>query len=159
MDCDISNVENSFFLPAKPELTTPLSNHIKVIVEDYHSLYLEAFSMLLRINGFNVIGQAHNGTQLMESINPNELPDIAIINYKTSKRESLNAAHLIKQHYPVIKVIINTQFNYNIPVDEMKRIGIEGWIIKANHDTSQIIKALHLVYNGQDYFPENCPVL
>ena len=136
-----------------------MPNEIKVMVEDYHCLYLEAFVMFLLHNGFTVIGQAHNGIELMESINPLELPDIVIINYKTSKPESLNPARLIKKLHPGIKVIINTQFNYRIPFEEMKEIGIEGLLIKAKHDSPQIIKILHSVYAGDISYTDSTFIL
>ena len=132
-----------------------MPNEIRVMVEDYHCLYLEAFVMFLLHNGFDIVGQANDGIKLIESINPLELPDIVIINYKISKPESLNAARLIKQHHPAIKVIINTQFDYRIPFEEMKEIGIEGLLIKAKHDSPQIIKILYSVYAGEITYTES----
>jgi hypothetical protein len=47
-----------------------MPNEIKVMVEDNHCLYLEAFVMFLLHNGFNVIGQANNGMELLELLVP-----------------------------------------------------------------------------------------
>jgi DNA-binding NarL/FixJ family response regulator len=132
---------------------------IKIIVADCHTDYIEVFIKLLRNSGFNVVGQVPNGAQLIEAINPGNMPDIVVIQYKTSKPETLNAAIWIKKNYPVIKVVINTQFNNNIPFEEIKRLGIEGIIIKANHDEKKIIEILHSVYNGKVCYAENCPRL
>ncbi|WP_315820990.1 hypothetical protein [Paraflavitalea speifideaquila] len=94
----------------------------------------------------------------MIEANPTNLPDIAIINYKTSRPVSLDVARWIKEHYPGIKVVINTQFSHRIPVSKLQQIGIEGVIIKAIHSYHEIISALHVVYNGGCFYAENPPV-
>jgi DNA-binding NarL/FixJ family response regulator len=145
-----------------PEINTTVNNTptpIKVLVQDYHDLYREGFTMLLRINGIRVIGEVQNSIDIIQAINPINPPDIAIINYKTSKRESLNAACLIKQQYPDIKVIINSQFHYSLPIDRIKEIGIEGIIIKAIHSTVQMINAVRLVHSGGRFYSITPPVL
>ena len=153
MERDISK---AVYRPAQtPESNIPVngtSNTIKVLVQDYHDIYREAFSKLLRINGINVIGEVQNGIDVIQRIDPTNLPNIAIINYKTSKRESLNAACLIKEQYPVIKIIINTQYNYGIPIDRIKQMGVEGIIIKAVHSTSQMIEVIRLVHSGGYFY-------
>ena len=150
MERDISK---AMYRPSQtPDVNTPINSTINVLVQDYHNLYREGFITLLRINGINVVGEVQNGIDVLQVIDPDNLPDIAIINYKTSKRESLNAACLIKEQYPRIKVIINTQFNYSIPVDRIKQIGIEGIIIKVIHSTAEMIKVIRLVHNGGCFY-------
>ena len=109
--------------------------------------------MFLLHNGFNVIGQANNGMELLESISPNRLPDIVIVNYKTSRPGTLDSARLIKQRYHDIKVIVNTQFDYCVPIKAMKEIGVEGLLIKAKHNSMQIIQIIHSVYSGEIFYP------
>lgn len=159
MQRDISKA--MYRLSQTPEvntLTYNTSNVIKVLVQDYHDTYREAFITLLRINGIDVIGDVQNGINIIQAINPLNLPDITIVNYKTSNRESLNPACLIKQQYPSIKVIISSQFSYGIPIGRIKAIGIEGIIIKAVHSTAQMIDAIRLVYNGGRFYSITPPV-
>ena len=157
------DISNRKYQPCPtPEANTPVgytSAEIKVLVQDYHDLYREAFIAVLRINGINVISEIQDGIDILQAITPANQPEIAIINYKTSKRESLNAACSIKERYPHIKVIINSQFNYGLPIDRIIQIGIEGIIIKAIHSTAHVISTIRLVYSGGCSYTINTPVL
>ena len=153
MERDTSKGVNKLF--PTTEVNLSVNNNptaIKVLVQDYHDLYREGFAMLLRIHGIMVTGEVQNGIDVLQAINPTNPPDIAVINYKTSKLESLNTACLVKRIYPNIKVIINSQFHYSIPVELIKGMGIEGIIIKAIHSTPQMIDAIRIVYNGGRFF-------
>lgn len=154
------DISKAMYRPSStPEANAPVNDipTVKVLVQDYHDIYRQAFVMLLRINGITVIGEVKNGIDVIQAINPANLPDIAIINYKTSKRESLKAACIIKEQYPGIKVIISSQFSYGIPIDSIKEIGIEGIIIKAIHSTAKMVAVIHLVYNGDRFYSINKP--
>lgn len=133
--------------PEKP-IHTPSADSIKVVVHDYHGLYLGALVEMLRFGGFDVIGQAIDEMKLMELLSCNSLPDIVIVNYKTNEPKTLNLARVVKEMHPFIKVVINTQYTSKLLLSELKRIGIEGFIIKT-HDKEQIANTLLAIYNGK----------
>jgi DNA-binding NarL/FixJ family response regulator len=133
--------------PGKPVFRTPLANSIKVVVQDYHGLYLGALAEMLRFGGFDVIGQAIDEKELMGLLSRNSLPDMVIVNYKTSEPKTLELARVVKEKHPFIKVVINTQYTSKLLLNELKRIGVEGFIIKT-HDKEQITNTLLAVYNG-----------
>lgn len=144
--------ENQSNESVKPVIHTLFRIKIKIMVLDYHDLYLNGFTAILRIMGFNVIGQARDGIELFEILCQNELPDIIIINYKISRPETFNVARLVKEKYVHIKVIINTQYTSRRLLDEMKGIGIEGLILKSVYDNEQINETLFTIYNGKVNF-------
>ena len=152
MESGTSLVANQPNESSNPEIHTLSPNNVKVMVQDYHSLYLEGFTWTLRQLGFNVIGSSQDATGLIESLHNIGLPDIAIINYKTSSRQTLDLAREVKGNYPEVKVVMNVAANFHVPIDEMKRIGIEGVIYKVHHSTVLFVQALHTVYNGGTYF-------
>jgi DNA-binding NarL/FixJ family response regulator len=131
----------------KPAIHAPLANKIRVIVQDYHGLYLGALVEMLRLGGFDVIERAIDELKLTELLSRNSLPDIVIVNYKTSDPKTLDLARVVKEKHPFIKVVINTQYTSKLLLNELKRIGVEGFIIKT-HDKEQITNTLLAVYNG-----------
>lgn len=133
--------------PEKSVIDTPFANKIKVVVHDYHGLYLGALVEMLRFGGFDVVGQAIDEMKLMELLSLNSIPDIAIVNYKTSDPKTLDLARLVKERYPFIKVVINTQYTSKLLLNELKRIQVEGFIIKTS-DKEQITNTLLAIYNG-----------
>jgi DNA-binding NarL/FixJ family response regulator len=126
--------------------------NIKVLVADDHTLYRDALIKVLHRSGFTVIATACNEAELMTFIHPLHLPDIAIISYKTTRPATLASARWIKQHYPQVKVLVMTLFNYLVPIDTFMQTGIEGVVIKARADPRQIVHALKLIYKGELFY-------
>ena len=134
--------------PKKPVIRTLLANKIKVVLQDYHSQYLAGFSTFLNLAGFNVVAGVSSEIDLIVYLNSNTLPDILIINYKSTQPQTLDLARLVKEKYPFLMVIINTQYISELLLNELKCIGIEGFILKAVYDKNQITTTLLTVYNG-----------
>lgn len=132
--------------PERPVTRSLLADKIKVVVQDYHGLYLGALVETLLCSRFDVIGQAVDEMKLMELLSLNILPDIVIVNYKTSNPKTLNLARMVKEKYPFIKVVINTQYTSKLLLNELKRIRVEGFLLKA-YDKEQITNTLLTIYN------------
>jgi two-component system, NarL family, invasion response regulator UvrY len=125
---------------------------IKVVVADEHRLYREALAKMLQRQGFFVMGAADTPAELMESLPPAHLPDIAIISYKSTKPSTLSTARWLKEHYPEVKVLVITLYNNLLPVGEFLRSGIEGVLIKSHADPGQIVSALQAIYSGSVFY-------
>jgi DNA-binding NarL/FixJ family response regulator len=134
--------------PDQPAIHTLFINGINIVVLDYHDLYLVGFVAFLQLIGFNVTGKARKGTELLNLLGTNELPDIAIINYKTTQPQTLNVAKLVRDKYPNVKIVINTQYLSLSLLNELNKVGIDGLILKTEYSKQQIIEVLQAVYNG-----------
>jgi two-component system, NarL family, invasion response regulator UvrY len=126
--------------------------NIKVLVADDHTLYRDALIKILSRSGFTIIATARNEAELMSFIHPLHLPDIAIISYKTTRPATLASARWVKQHYPQVKVLVMTLFNYLVPIDTFMQSGIEGLVIKARADPRQIVNALKQIHKGEVFY-------
>lgn len=125
---------------------------IRIMVVDDHDLYREVLTDFLERNGFKVTHSLKAGAGMEESLQPDDLPDIAIISFKTSKIGNMTHLRWLKNSFPSVRVLITTLFNDKIPMEELKQLGINGVIIKSNADTQQIMKALRLVQDGHSYY-------
>jgi DNA-binding NarL/FixJ family response regulator len=140
---------NTYDNTGKPEFPTQLDK-INVLVLDYHDIYLTGFVLYLKLCGFNVIGFTNKEADFKKLLIRNRsIADIAIVNYKLSKRETLEVARFVKEKYPRIRVVINTQYAGGLLNKKLQAIGIEGVILKTDYNTEQIIKALLSVYQGK----------
>jgi DNA-binding NarL/FixJ family response regulator len=133
--------------PEKPAIRTLFTNSIKVVVLDYHSQYLEGFCTFLNLIGFNVIWKVQKGMELIKLLATKDLPDILIINYKTTKPKTLIVIKVVKRKYPFIKVIVNTQYASKLLINELEIIGVEAVIMKT-YDKEQITNTLMAIYNS-----------
>lgn len=129
-----------------------MSNMIRIMVADDHDLYREVLIDFLKRNGFTVIGATGTGTELMQSFSSLSRSDIAIIGYKTSRPNGLEAIRWLRDRYPFVRILITILFNDKIPLEEFRLLGVEGIIIKSHADTQQIIKALQVIHTGGQYY-------
>ncbi len=129
-----------------------MSNMIRIMVVDDHDLYREVLVDFLERNGFRVTYAIRAEVDLEEILQASGLPDIAIISYKTSKSNNLTSLRWLREHHPHIRILITTLFNDKIPTDELKRLGIEGVIVKSHADTQQIVKALRTIHGGKTFY-------
>lgn len=132
-----------------------MSNMIRVMVADDHDLYREVLIDFLKRNGFTITGASGIGTELMQSFPALIRPDIAIIGYKTSRTNGLQAIRWLRENYPSVRILITILFNDKIPLEEFKLLGVEGIIIKSHADTQEIVKALQAIHAGAQYYSGN----
>lgn len=125
---------------------------IRIMVVDDHDLYREVLTDFLERNGFKVTHSLKAGAGMEASLHADDLPDIAIISYKTSKTGNMTHLRWLKSSYPSVRVLITTLFNDKIPTEELKQLGINGVIIKSNADTQQIMQALRSIQEGNTYY-------
>ena len=121
---------------------------IKVALAEDHDAYRAELVKLLRSHDFLLTCDTKNGL-FTRTLHPFLLPDIAIINYKTRRPETLNAARWLREAYPKVRIVISTLFPFHLPENEFKALGIDGVIIKSQQNADSIIEMLQRVYKGE----------
>jgi len=120
-----------------------MHNVIKVAVADNHADYREALADLLTESGFTVVLSAGVGPDLLQVIDPGNLPDIIVISCSTMYPESLAVIRELKNKFPYIKVLANVVFIHYLPDAWLMKTYIDGWVVKTMADPAAIIKAIH----------------
>jgi len=85
---------------------------VRVIVADDSLLLREGLSRLLAEAGFDVIGQAADGDELIALVQA-EPPDVAIVDIRmppTHTDEGLQAARVIRERWPRVGILVLSQF-------------------------------------------------
>jgi serine/threonine-protein kinase PknK len=80
----------------------------RVVLADDDVLLREGMAGLLERSGFDVIGQAGNGSELIDLVRQHE-PDLVIVDVRmppTHGTEGLDAAHVIRGEYPQIAIVV-----------------------------------------------------
>ncbi len=126
---------------------------IKVSITDDHAGSRQSLAKYLENEGFELMAVANSSRELMLTLHPRHLPDIAIINYKTTRPETLIAAEWIKKNYPSVKVMVIALDNIHIPFNKLRSMGIEALIIKSEISMQKLMRIIRGVYNGDIYFP------
>lgn len=125
---------------------------IKVTITDNEILSRSATIRQLTKPGIAIMAVTSSSKELIQLLETH-LPDIAIINYSTSRPETLIAAEWIKKHYPPVKVIIRALQDIFIPHYKLKQMGIEALVMPSQSEPGQLLGIIHGVYNGKIVYP------
>jgi DNA-binding NarL/FixJ family response regulator len=102
------------FFAGKPKrkdegsLVEYVSSRAQVVVADDDVLLREGLASLLERSDFDVVGQAGNGTELLELVREHE-PQLVIVDIRmppTHSTEGLAAAHTIREEFPEVGILV-----------------------------------------------------
>jgi DNA-binding NarL/FixJ family response regulator len=95
-------------LPQPPDARIVGMSAVRVVVADDDILLREGLASLLERSGFDVVGQAGDGIELLEAVGELQ-PELAIVDIRmppTHSTEGLDAAKTIRQKWPEIAILV-----------------------------------------------------
>ena len=127
------------------------SNKINLIIAEDHALYLKALDNIMKSQeNINLVTTAINGVDLLEKLEIHST-DLILLDIRMPKMDGIEAAKIIKEKYPKIKIIMLTMHNHASMIKQMLQMGIHGYILK-NTDIAEMIKAFSIVMDGGTYY-------
>jgi DNA-binding NarL/FixJ family response regulator len=142
-------------LTASARVTEVVDNHempTRVVVADDDVLLREGVASLLDRSGFEVVGQAGDGAQLLSMVRSTR-PEVAIVDIRmppAHATEGLDAARVIRQELPDTAIIV---LSAHVEVDEAMELlaGGErvGYLLKRRvTDVAQFIETVERIAAG-----------
>jgi DNA-binding NarL/FixJ family response regulator len=126
---------------------------VRVIVADDSMLLREGVTRLLGEAGFEVVGQAEDGEELMRKVKAHK-PDVAIIDIRmppTHTDEGLKAARAIREEVPDTGVLVLSQYleeEYALELLGDDAAGV-GYLLKDRvYDLDRLSEAIRRVAEG-----------
>lgn len=126
---------------------------IRVIVADDHKLFRQGLINLL--NGFNdieVIGEAANGSELLEMLNHRK-PDVILLDIQMPVMDGMQALKQIPKKHALPFVIVLSMLDGNRDIFDAIEAGAVGYLHK-NAEPEEIELALKSVVKSGFYFNE-----
>ncbi len=85
--------------------------NINIVIADDHEIFLDGLSLMLsRQEGFNVLGRASNGKQLIELVNK-EKPDVVLTDIRMPIVDGIESTKQLLADCPGLKVIALSMFD------------------------------------------------
>jgi len=139
-------------LPVTPEAAAETRCAPRVVLADDDVLLREGLASLLDRSGFEVVGQAGNGTELLALVR-SVRPELAIIDIRmppTQATEGLRAARVIRDELPGTAIIV---LSAHVEVDEAMELlaGGEsvGYLLKTRvTDVAEFIETVERITAG-----------
>lgn len=127
---------------------------IHIAIADDHATYLQAISKFINEwDDCKVILQAQHGKELLDKLNPKNLPDIVITDLRMPQMNGYETIRQLKNKYPETKIIVLSMYEGKETMLLLLKAGAHGFINKEA-EISEIKKAIHEVLYKGYYFAD-----
>ena len=126
---------------------------MRVVVAEDSMILREGLVRLLTEVGFDVVGQAGNGTELLKQVDTHD-PDVAIVDIRmppTHTDEGLRAAKELRHRHPRLGVLVLSQYARPSYAFELLRDGTDGigYLLKDRvSDLDELAESVRRVASG-----------
>lgn len=121
----------------------------KILIADDHQLFNDGLKGILSVN-FQIVSQVFDGKSVIPQIIEYS-PHLAILDMNLPHIKGHELAVEIKRSFQKVKVILLTIYNEPSFVDEVKKIPIDGYILKDS-PKEVLIKRIKTVLKGKTFF-------
>lgn len=121
----------------------------RIVLADDHSMFRQGLKALLEREGFDVVGEAADGHEVIKLVRRYS-PPLAILDFDMPLLNGIDAAREILKRSPGTQVLLLTMFEDEAYVLEALSAGVRGYVLKAQA-ASDLVNAIRDVLNGAVY--------
>jgi two-component system, NarL family, response regulator NreC len=122
---------------------------VRVLLADDHAIVREALALLLVEAGFEIVGQACDGMEVVRLARQLQ-PDVAVLDVMMPLLNGLEAGREIQQASPGTRTILLTSRHEDELLLEALRAGMRGCVLKT-YEARELIRAIRDVAGGGVY--------
>lgn len=124
---------------------------IRILLADDHRVFTGGMKALLgEVPGFEVIGEAQNGHELIQLAEVLQ-PDVILTDVQMPQMDGITAAREITKKFPAIRIIALTMLNESMFIRKMLDAGVSGYVIKTV-DKDELVHVIKKVAAGEKHF-------
>ncbi|MCC6258887.1 MAG: response regulator transcription factor [Chitinophagaceae bacterium] len=120
---------------------------------DDHLLMRNGLSGLISKLGHRVILEAGNGAEMIDRLNPAQLPEIVLLDVSMPVMNGYETARWLTEHYPEIRILALSMQVQEGAIIRMIKAGARGYLLK-DADPQQLQEAIHEVLSKGFYFSD-----
>ena len=124
-----------------------------VLIVDDHTLVREGVRSLLNLNEFEVVGEAADGQQGVDSYKALQ-PEIVLMDMQMPHKNGLEASKEILQHDPKARIVILSVDLTEADLMSAVDMSVKGYLLKTSSGDA-LNQALKLVLAGESVFPSD----
>jgi DNA-binding NarL/FixJ family response regulator len=122
-----------------------------LIADDHNVLRRGVRAIVENYPNWTVVAEACNGREAIEKAKFCK-PDVAILDFSMPEINGLDAARDVLTHLPDTKVLILTVHENDELIDELRRVGVHGYVLKSAPDRD-LVSAIKTVLKNQTFYP------
>lgn len=107
-------------------------NNFKLAVVDDHTLLRKGLVELLQGKGmdYEVVLEAKDGVEFFAKLNPQNLPDVILMDINMPNLDGYRTAEQLKRQYPELHILALSMYDDESAIIGMLRSGARGYILK-----------------------------
>jgi DNA-binding NarL/FixJ family response regulator len=121
---------------------------IRILLVDDQRVFLEGLQLVLesRASDIEVVGVGLTGKDAVELVE-RHLPDIVLMDVRMPEMSGVDAAKMIHERYPAVRILMFTTFDDDEYVQSALRYGAIGYLLK-NRPPMELINSIRAVRDG-----------
>ncbi|MEO9476044.1 MAG: response regulator transcription factor [Cyclobacteriaceae bacterium] len=128
-----------------------MNSTVKIIVADDHHLVRKGIVKILSEEpSFEVISEAENGKEAIEKCEILR-PDVLLLDLDMPTLNGLEAAPILKEKMPILKVGILTMHKEKSLIEKLIRLGVEGYLYKSS-EPQDLIEGVKKIAAGKRFY-------
>ena len=125
-----------------------------IAIADDHSMFRKGLIALINLfPGYQVLFDAANGKELIGKLNPDQLPDIILMDINMPEMDGYAATEWLHNNYPEIKVLALSTMDSETAIIRMVKSGAKGYVLK-DADTDELKLAFDEVLHRGYFYNE-----
>ena len=103
----------------------------KVAIVEDHAMFRKGLCMLINMfTRYEVLFEAEDGRDLIKKMNPDNLPDIVLLDINLPIMDGYETATWIKNKFPEIKILALSTMDADTSIIKMIKCGAKGYVLK-----------------------------
>ncbi len=132
-----------------------MKQKIQISIADDEQLFRRGLTFLLeREDQFHILFEAENGKELIDKLNPEQLPDIILMDLKMPELNGVEATKVIHKRHPGVKIIALTSYDGKSFITNMIDVGASSYLLK-NTSPKIMVHTIKEVYDKGFFYDEN----
>ena len=126
----------------------------RLLIADDHESMRYMFKLLAEAE-CEVVGEAENGQEAVDAAEQLR-PDLLILDVSMPVMNGFEAARLLRERMPELRVILTSQHAQRVYADEAFRLGVNGYVLKGAA-TTEVPLAIREVLAGRVFCSPSIP--
>lgn len=124
-----------------------------IFICDDHQLFRDGIKCIAIENGYEVVGEASNGKDLLKKLET-EHPDIILLDITMPEMNGYETAKIILEKNPQQHILIISASDSEKYYNDFVNLGVRGYILK-NSSKHELLSAMQKVSFGESYFSQS----
>lgn len=106
-----------------------------IVLVDDHVLLRNGLAEHLKNQGYNVLFEADNGKQFLKKLEPDNLPEVVLMDINMPEMDGYETSLWLKKNHPSVKILALSMYDDENAIIRMLKNGARGYILKDSEPT------------------------